>query len=180
MMPLLAQTNINENTVVVPMLEGVTTAIVLFIFACVLYPKLVRNKTQFYAAFAAILLVIVLHSLGVMLRNAVGFQVFAGAATGLLQVAAILLLFSAAGGLSVKDLAGEMARAYEVMRRGEEEKEVIIPITGEMPRPRQQPPAAASKAEEAHTEKIDLSEGAGWPTKPPQKPGDGGAGIPLE
>ena len=180
MMHLLAQTNIIENTLVVPMLEGVTTAIVLFIFACVLYPKLVKNKTQFYAAFAAILLVIVLHSLGVMLRDIVGFQVFAGAATGLLQVGAILLLFSAAGGLSVKDLAGEMARAYEVMRRGEEEKEVIIPITGEMPRPRQQPIAPGARPDEPRAETIDLPEGAGWPTKPQQKPADGGTSIPLE
>ena len=90
-----------------------------------------------------VLLVILLHSLDVMIGS-VGFRVFAGAATGLLQVAAILLLFSSAGGLSVKELAGEMARAYEVMRRGDEEKTVIVPLTGEMPRPRQQPGASAA------------------------------------
>jgi hypothetical protein len=177
---LLAQTTVVETTLVVPMLEGVTTAIVVFIFVCVLYPKMVKNKTHFYAAFAAILLVILLHSLSVMLRESPGFQVFAGAATGLLQLGAILLLFTAAGGLSVKDLAGEMARAYEVIRRGEEEKEVIIPITGEMPRPRQQPAAGAAQSpgEAPPAEKIDLPEGAGWPTKPQPKQGD--SSIPLE
>ena len=34
-------------------MEGVTTAIVLFVFACVILPSLVKNRTQFYAAFFA-------------------------------------------------------------------------------------------------------------------------------
>jgi hypothetical protein len=176
-------THLLAQTITVPVLEGVTTAIVFFIFACVLYPTLVKNKTQFYAAFAAVLLVILLHSLNTMIGTP-GFQVFAGATTGILQVAAILLLFSAAGGLSVKELAGEMARAYEVMRRGDQEKTVIVPLTGEMPKPRQDlrsatgpgasvTPPAGGEAPEA--EKIDLPPDAGWPTKKPDN-----SSIPLE
>src|SRR5215212_3033141 len=92
------------DAVVVPEMEGVTTAIVAFIFVCVVWPRLVKNKTQFYAAFAAVLLIILLHSLSVMIYTSAGFQVFSGAAQGLLQLAAIVLLFSGAGGISVKEL----------------------------------------------------------------------------
>ena len=162
------------DAVVVPEMEGVTTAIVAFIFVCVAYPKLVKNRTQFYGAFTAILVIIFLHSLNVMIgRESAGFQVFAGAMTGLLQLGAIILLFLSCGGLTFKELAGDMARAYEVIRRGEEEKTVIIPIGGDQPKPRQ-PPSAASPTE-APVERVDLPTEGGWPKK---KSDD--SGIPLE
>src|SRR5687768_15221102 len=132
------------ESIVVPQMEGVTTAIVLFVFACVAWPKLVKNKTQFYAAFVMLLVIIFLHSLNIMLgRESAGFQVFAGAMTGLLQLGAIVLLFLSCGGITFKELTGDLARAYEVIRRGEEEKTVIVPLTGEMPKPRQ--PAAPAQ-----------------------------------
>jgi hypothetical protein len=166
---------VSQLTVVVPSLEGVTTAIVAFIFVCVVFPNVVKNKTQFYAAFAAVLLIILLHSLSAMIGTA-GFQVFAGAATGLLQLIAVLMLFVGAGGISVKELGGEMSRAFEVIRRGEEEKTVIIPLTGERPKPRHEPAAPApAPAGEPSMENIDLPPDAGWPSK---KSDD--SSIPLE
>lgn len=187
--------------VAVPVMEGVTTAIVAFIFACVVFPHLVKNKTQFYGAFAAVLFIILLHSLNTMIGS-VGFQVFAGALTGLLQVAAIVLLFLAAGGITLRELGAEMGRAYEVMRRGEDEKTVIVPLTGEMPRPRERSAPAAPRDvdEEIDEERIDLPPSAGWPAKPqaesrgpemppprrppppspPPPPGDASSSIPLE
>jgi hypothetical protein len=183
---IVAQSVVNQNTVVVPEMEGVTTALVAFIFVCVIYPRLVKNKPQFYAALAAVILIILLHSLSAMLRDSAGFQVFAGAATGLLQAGAILLLFLSAGGITLKELSSDMARAYEVIRRGEEEKTVIIPITGEMPRPRQQQPAETRPPEATPEttppqEKIDLPPEAGWPTKaPPDKKADNSTSLPLE
>ncbi len=165
-----------NNIVAIPMLEGVTTAIVAFIFVCVIYPALVRNKTQFYAAFTAVLIIILLHSLNMMFgTTSAGFQVFAGAFTGLLQVAAMVLLFMACGGVGVREIAGEMKRAYEVIRRGEEEKTVIIPIGSEQPRPRQQPQGTATPVDAPVAQKIDLPPEAGWPTK---KPDD--SSIPME
>jgi hypothetical protein len=162
-------------TVIVPTMEGITTAIVAFIFICVIWPHLVKNKTQFYAAFTAVLLIILLSSLSVMIGSASGgFQVFAGAATGLLQLAAIVLLFSGAGGISVKQLTGEMARAYEVMRRGEEEKTVVIPISGQQPKPRESGAGTGPGA----VEDIHATPNEGWPTK---KPGESSSGsLPLE
>jgi hypothetical protein len=162
-------------TVIVPTMEGITTAIVAFIFVCVIWPHLVKNKTQFYAAFAAVLLIILLNSLSVMIGGAsAGFQVFSGAATGLLQLAAIVLLFSGAGGISVKQLTGEMARAYEVIRRGEQEKTVVIPMTGEQPRPRGEHAGGASPGA---VENIQADPNAGWPQR---KASDSSGSLPLE
>jgi len=166
-------------TVIAPTMEGITTAIVAFVFVCVVWPHLVKNKTQFYAAFVAVLVIILLNSLNVMIQSP-GFTVFAGATTGLLQLAAIVLLFSGAGGISVRQLTGEMARAYEVMRRGEEEKTVVIPITGDMPKPRAE--GGASAASDAsggapHPQDIQAPPGAGWPTR---KPADSKGSLPLE
>jgi hypothetical protein len=117
-------------------MEGVTTAIVAFLFVCVVFPNLVKNKPQWYAALAAVILVIFFNALAIVFSGG-AFRTFAGFITGLLQIGAILLLILSTGGLSPRELAGEMKRAYEVIRRGEEEKEVIIPITGEQPRPQE-------------------------------------------
>ena len=182
----------------VPVMEGVTTAIVAFIFACVVWPHLVKNKTQFYGAFAAVLFIILLHSLNTMI-GAVGFQVFAGALTGILQVCAIVLLFLAAGGITLRELGAEMGRAYEVIRRGENEKTVIVPLSGEMPKPRGSSTASATREvdDEIDEGRIDLPPSAGWPAKPqaesrgpemppprrpppPAPPDAGSSSIPLE
>ncbi len=178
------------DAVVVPQMEGVTTAIVAFIFVCVIYPHLVKNKTQFYAAFAAVLTIILLHSLSAMIGTA-GFQVFAGFLTGLLQLGAVLLLFTSCGGVSLRELGGEMANAFEVIRRGETEKTVIVPLSGEMPKPKHERAAAtATTTAEPTVEKIDLPPTAGWPTQsappasrdperpPPRRSDD--SSIPLE
>ena len=55
-----------------------------------------------------------------------------GVGVGVLQLIGLLMLVLCVGGLTAKELAGEMANAYEVMRRGETTKETIIPIGGEM------------------------------------------------
>jgi len=118
-------------------MEGVTTAIVAFLFVCVVFPSLVKNRPQWYAALAAIVLVIFFGALRYAFLDSSGLMRFTGFITGMLQIAAILLLILSTGGLSVRDLAGDMKRAYEVIRRGEEEKEVIIPLTGDQPRSRE-------------------------------------------
>jgi hypothetical protein len=119
-------------------MEGVTTAIVAFLFVCVVFPNLVKNKPQWYAALAAVVFLILLHALRSIFPGSDWLRAFTGFMTGLLQIAAILLLILSAGGLTVRELAGDLKRAYEVIRRGEEEKEVIIPISGEQPRPREE------------------------------------------
>ena len=150
-------------------MEGVTTAIVAFLFVCLVYPKMVKNRPQYYGAIAAVVLIILLDSLarvfdaghgvynGTVIVEHGAFWKFAHALIGLLQIAGILLLILCVGGLSVAELAGEFGSAIEVMRRGDTQKTVIVPLTGEKPKPRQQ-------QAEPTRERIDLT------SNPPRKP----------
>jgi hypothetical protein len=194
-MTVLAQAEPVPVPVPVPVMEGVTTALVAFVFACVIFPHLVKNKTQFYGAFAAVIGIILLHSLNTMI-NSTAFQVFAGALTAILQVCAFVLLFLAAGGITLKELGSEMGRAYEVIRRGENEKTVIVPLSGEMPKPREERRSSVRDEEDDDDggQRIDLPADAGWPAKPqaesrgpemppprrPPPPPDASSSIPLE
>jgi hypothetical protein len=46
----------------------------------------------------------------------------------------LILLVMSTGGLSLHELGGELKGAYEVMRRGETEKTVVIPRTSQAPK----------------------------------------------
>jgi hypothetical protein len=119
-------------------LDGVTMACVLFLFTCLVIPSFIRNRTQYYAAFGAILGIILINTVALMLGS-VRFNVFAGVVVGFLQLVSVAMLVMCAGGMNVKTLTGEMSHAYEVIRRGEEEKEVIVPLTGAVPAPKPKP-----------------------------------------
>jgi hypothetical protein len=135
-------------------LDGITTACVLFLFTCLVIPNFIKNRTQYYAAFGAVLGIILMNTLQLMLHNSAGFQVFGGVIIGVLQFIAVVMLVLCAGGMKLKTLAGELTQAYEVIRRGEEEKEVIIPLTGQMPKPKEE--EAPPKPADAPPPKIDL------------------------
>lgn len=115
-------------------MQGVTTALVTFLFVCVVFPNLVKNKAQYYAALGAVCLIIALDAVGMMVGEKPAFRVLVYVFGAALQVTAILLLFLAAGGITWRELAGDMKDAYEVIRRGKEEKEIIIPLSGEFAR----------------------------------------------
>ena len=114
-----------------------------------------KPRTQYYAAFGAILGIILVSTLQLMLHESTSFQVFGGVVIGFLQLIAVTMLVLSAGGMSVKSLAGEMTHAYEVIRRGEEHKEVIVPLTGDMPKPRAEPKSSPIPVDEPPP-KIDL------------------------
>src|SRR5262245_42551297 len=122
-------------------LDGVTTAALLFLFTCLVIPDFIKNRTQYYAGFAAVLGIILINTVAMMIGSQ-QFNVFAGVVIGFLQLLAVTMLVLCAGGMSVKTLAGEMGSAYEVIRRGGEEKEVIIPLSGAMPKPKSEPEAS--------------------------------------
>ncbi len=117
-----------HSTAVVATMDGVTTVLVAFLFVCLIFPSIVKNRNQYYAALAGIVLILLLHTLSLMLSKSESSVVPLGVFTGLLQIGSLLLLVLSVGGLTARQLAGDMARAYEVMRRGDTEKEVIIPI----------------------------------------------------
>ena len=121
---------------IITTLDGVTTAIVAFLFLCLAMPKFVKNKTQYYAALAAVLLVILLHALTVVLSSSTGLVMLFSFFIAVLQIAAIVMLVLCVGGMTVSELTGDLSNAYEVIRRGEEKKEVIIPLHGQPPRPK--------------------------------------------
>jgi hypothetical protein len=148
-------------------MAGVTTAIVAFVFVCIIFPHLVKNRPQFYAAFTAVLVAILLDSLAHILQSG-AFYGFAYAMAGVLQVSAIVLLFLSAGGLTWRELGGDMRRAFEVIRRGEEEKEIIIPLTGQMPK-KKTPPSD----EDAPAPRVEIND-----PKPQAKPDS--SSLPIE
>src|SRR3954470_18749109 len=167
-------------------MEGVTTAIVAFILACLIFPKVIKNKPQYYGAVACVLLIILFGALAAMIP-VLGFVRFAAVMIGLLQAGALLLLILSAGGLSMRDLAGELAETIEVVRRGGE-KEIIIPRKGETPRPRGS--AGSYQEDEDRSARINLDADlrASHPPPPsapppPAQPGasapDDDRGIPL-
>lgn len=125
-------------------MEGVTTAIVGFIFVCLVYPHLVKHKPQFYSALGLLLLIILFDAIAHMVVNQhAGLVCVMYVLTALLQIVAILTLVLCVGGLTVRDLAGEVANTVEVIRRGET-KPVLVPLRGEQPRQKDAEPVVPS------------------------------------
>jgi hypothetical protein len=122
-------------------MDGVKTAIIGFIFVCIILPHLIRNRAQYFMAVAVFLVGMLFNLLAFMFSGAEssflnprGFVKFCLVADAVCQIAAVALLFLSAGGMSIGQLAGEFGRAYEIMRRGESEKTVVIPLSGQQRR----------------------------------------------
>lgn len=131
-------------------MQGVTTAIVAFIFVCLVYPHLVKHRPQFWSAVGLVLLGILFDAIAHMATDEKGALVrVMYVLTALLQIVTILILVLCVGGLSVSELAGEVANTVEVIRRGED-KPVLVPLRGEQPKARDEssrpePPAASAQ-----------------------------------
>src|SRR5688572_29786010 len=100
-------------------MEGVTTALVLAIFAGIFWPHAIKNRQQFYFAIGAALLIVLFSTLAVVIGG--GFARFAYLMVGLLQI------ILATSGQSVGEFAAD---TVEVVRRGEDEKEILIKGAG--------------------------------------------------
>src|SRR5689334_21414280 len=114
---------------VISTLDGVTTALVAFVLVGLVMPQVIKKRREFYAIVWIVIAITLFHTFMVMIQSS-GFNVFAGAITGLLQAVGFGLAVMSTGGLGAKELGGELLKSYEVMRRGSEEKEVIIPLEG--------------------------------------------------
>jgi len=161
---------------VFPFLDGVTTAVVLFLFVCLAIPNMIKNRTQYYAALVSVLLIVFLQALAVPLSGT-PFMMFAAFFTGILQIVAILMLVMCVGGMDLGQLKGELGSAYEVIRRGETEKEVIIPLTG------QKPKSKADDSGGAAPKVVTLDVPADLPparSAQPPKPQQENSSLPLE
>ena len=169
-------------------MHGVTTALVGFLLVCVVFPNLVKNRPQYYAAFAAVCLIVILDALGLAISGTAlaGFRVFAYVICAFLQVAALVLMFLACGGLTFRELADDMKGALEVIRRGGDEKEIIIPLSPEMQRLKEQREAErgrspATVTQDETRERIVINDPAPPPAarKPAAENQEKGS-IPLE
>ena len=110
-------------------MQGVTTAIVGFILLALAFPQIIKRSAQYYLAVGAVLIVIILDGIGHLTISADSslprlIYLF----VAILQIFGIVLLILATGGMSAREFASNMARGYEVLRRGEEETETVIPV----------------------------------------------------
>ncbi|MGD0769425.1 MAG: hypothetical protein ABSB42_14675 [Tepidisphaeraceae bacterium] len=164
-------------------MQGVTTAIVAFIFLCLAIPSLIKNKSQYYAAFIAVVAVIFLDAVAhVFPESAQSIKAVCYVLAGFIQIIAVVMLFLATGGLTFRELSGDM---IEVLRRGEDKKEVIIPLSDEA----KQKIRAAQEASERRVKQDEQApkvytiddpspSAPANPPAPPAKPPDNGP-LPL-
>lgn len=110
-------------------MQGVITAVVAFIFTCIVFPSLVKSRPQYYGALALILLAIFLDAVSTSSDTKSTFHAFVGVADAILVICSIGLLMLATGGLSARDLAADIGKTIEVVRRGGEKETIIVPMS---------------------------------------------------
>jgi hypothetical protein len=168
-------------------MNGVTTAIVAFIFLALAFPSLIKNKTQYYAALLLVVLVIFFDALGHTFAGASGFAYFIAA---ILQIGAVVTLVLAAGGLTVREFGREVGDVADVVMHGERRDEVIVPLSSaaqKRPDPADQPPPRrpAREGEDDHPTVYTLNDtsaaaGGAVPPPVPRKPPAPAGPLPLE
>jgi hypothetical protein len=171
-------------------MQGVTTAIVAFIFAGVIWPHVIKHRVQFYAALIVVCFIILFDSIG---RIWTSTNTPLTAVNGLLQIVGVVACVLSTG-MSAKDLTGEVFNTIDVVRRGGEKETIIVPLRGEQPKPRGNAGAAAAgpgpgpgridlgrdiAAEEAALDADESPRPVAPPApRPPARPAD--TSIPLE
>ena len=148
---------------------GVTSVLLLFCFVGVLFPRIIAERNQFYLGFGTVLLAIAWTPF-------IGFIGTPGSIIlAVLQVVATVLLFLSAGGLSARGLTKDMLAGFEVIRRGESEKEIIIPF-GEQ---KQRTTAVEEIGQPTERFNLDEETAASTPPPPAKKKDDDGP-IPMD
>ncbi len=148
---------------------SITTAIVLFIFVCIIFPQLVKNRPQFYLAIASVVLIMLVQCLMSIFGGSINFVRFLLFLDTILNLTAFLLMILSTGGLSLGELTGEFADAFDAVRKGPDaHKPIVVPLTGAKP---------GSRAAEAESHVYTIPDPAAAPRT--VRPDDEGA-IPLE
>ncbi len=148
-------------------MDFITAAIVLFIFVCIIFPQLVKNRAQFYLAVASVMLIIIVYSLEWMFSG--GFHTLLIFIHAVLVFAAFLLVILGTGGLSLGELTGEFKEAFDAVRKGEE-KPVVVPLTGAKP--------VAKAPVEVPTQRFTITDPAAAAARAARQADEGS--IPLE
>src|SRR4051794_37230801 len=142
-----------------------TTPLIAFLFVCLIFPKIVRNRPQFYMSFSLLVLILLIQLISRIFPYHQSFVYFLSVIVEALRLVVFILLVLCAGGLSLHELTGEVFRSFEVMRRGDTEKTVIIPLSGQKPRMRE-----PEEEEPPQRQTIDTPEAAPDP----------GSSIPMD
>jgi hypothetical protein len=157
-------------------MEGVTTAIVGFIFLGAAFPHLIKNRAQYYISLVIVVVIVLLDALGHMGDATGALHTFCYVFAAIAQVAAVVILVLCSGGLTVGQFREEMGNAIELVRRGESEKEVIIPLSDAAKKIKAEADFNRSAGRRASTEDspqvyhIDDTPSAGAPLTPPTAP----------
>jgi hypothetical protein len=160
-------------------MNGVTTAIVAFIFLALAFPSLIKDKTQYYASLLCVILVILLDAMAHAFVGMAGFAYFIGA---ILQIGAVIMLVLSTGGLTVRQFGREVTDVADAMMRGEKNSEVVVPLSAaavKKPDPADQPQRRVPRDENDHPTVYTLGDpnaAAPVPHKPPAPTGP----LPLE
>lgn len=113
-------------------MNGITTALVMFILLALAFPTLIKNKHQFHFAFLAVVAIIVLDALAHIAGGSGAFVALMYALCAALQIIALLMLFFCVGGIGFSEFKSDMGDAFEVLRRGETRPEIIVPVSDEL------------------------------------------------
>ncbi|MCS7034596.1 MAG: hypothetical protein NZ561_11495 [Phycisphaerae bacterium] len=142
-------------------MSGVVTAIVLFLLACLIWPQLVRDRPQYYAAFGCVLAIILIDTIILMFSAARTVEgasfaarasVFGGVINGLLTILALVLCLLSAGGMTLQDLTGEIRDSYKAVRRDGPQGPILIPPrTGQVGKADPNAPADAPESASGRT-----------------------------
>lgn len=122
------------------MLDGMTTALAIFFVYCLAKQELIKNRTYYYATFVCLLGIIFFnaffHFFGRDAGSTTG-QGLCAIALGILHAAALILTMAYVGGITLREMAGQMKEAAEDFRTaGESKKPVIVPLGQDKPRAR--------------------------------------------
>jgi hypothetical protein len=161
-------------------MQGVTAALVGFIFVCLAIPSLVKHKNHYYIGLICVLGVIFLDALAHMFpESAASLKAVFYVLTAFVQIIAIVMLFLCTGGLTFRELKDDM---IEVLRRGETEKEIIIPLSDEAKKKIQAAQEEAQRRadrDEKEPKAYKIDDPAAKPPAPAKPPAQAGP-LPME
>jgi len=153
-----------------PAMDGVKLAIIGFVFLCIAMPQLVRNRSQFFWGIILFLLAMIFQTIGVMLGSSAAARTVFTVLDLAAQIMAIIALILSTGGFTLKEFAGDLARAYTDLRDGQKEEASLVSLSN-------QPPKPQYRVDDDEEDEVEISEGGHkrYVLNERQIPGDQGA-----
>lgn len=116
-------------------MHGITTILVAFVLIGTVFPSLIKDLQQFQAVIGVTLFIILLDCIG-HFAPGTGLEKLMYAVIALLQITSIFMLVLCTRGQSMGEFADSMHKTIDLVRRGGEKDEIIVPLRGEQPKER--------------------------------------------